>query len=63
MRNMNRSLGVVLAGLPWIGACLATAGDWPQWRGRNRDFGSAEARSPGWLSQAIFSRIEHRKDQ
>ena len=37
MRNANRLVGVMLAGVILMGAACALAQDWPQWRGANRD--------------------------
>jgi len=37
MRTSGRSIGVVAGGLVLIGAAVASAQDWPQWRGANRD--------------------------
>jgi len=37
MKNANRSIGAMAGGLVLIGATLAFAQDWPQWRGANRD--------------------------
>ena len=37
MHSVNRWLGIVMVGVILVGATCASAQDWPQWRGPNRD--------------------------
>ena len=37
MRNANRWIGVIVGGVVLMAASYVLAGDWPQWRGPNRD--------------------------
>ena len=37
MRNAGKLIGVAVTGVMLVGAAMAVAQDWPQWRGVNRD--------------------------
>lgn len=53
MRNVNRWLGLVLAGALLLCATGASAADWPQWRGANRDGKATDFKAPATWPQAL----------
>ena len=46
MKNAKRSMVAAASGALWILVCGASAQDWPQWRGANRDAKAGDFKAP-----------------